>query len=434
MRHIGTLSWAAAAKAPVFLYGFVVVVVIIPNLPQAEFGIYSLVFQLFIILSLLVKFLVLHPMIKFASPSRDFSKYVRAGTFLSAALYAFFGIIVWITAPISAEILRITAQEIRFVPLLMAAIFMREIGFSIQQVRLRTKHIFFLEMVYYVGSSFGLVLLLVFSKLNSAQSALIINIIAAGFASILALAFGFDEARLWRKVRWREITVLLRYGWQTLGIGLSAFLINGMDILVLGAIYTPIEVAIYTGAKKVYQMVSALAQAASLIIMPYASRLASEMRKAELRVAYEKVIGYFCAASLLIVFVGWTVAGMVYPHLLHGEYTGSTPIFRLMLLGAPFEIIFTLAGNFLYGMGAVGVVAGISMVGLGVWLLLAFLLIKIFAFGGLGAAGALVSVMIFNGILMHLNAVRILDTNWSKIIQRLGRTGMTFISALRGTK
>ena len=433
-RHLGLLSWAVAAKAPVFLYGFVVVLVMIPNLPQSEFGIYALVFQFFIIISLLVKFLVLHPMIKYASPSTDFSRYVRAGMFLSAALYIIIGIIVWVTAPISAEILRISARDIRIVPLLMMTIFMREIGFSIQQIRLRTKRIFYLEAVYYAGSAIGLIALRFSDNLDTSHSALMVNIIAAGSASILSLIFGFDEARLWRMIKLKEIVDLLRYGWKTLGIGLSAFLINGMDILVIGAVYTPIEVAIYTGAKKVYQMISALTQAASLIIMPYASRLASEMRHSELRVAYEKVIGYFCSASIVIVLIGWAIAGMVYPPLLDGEYTGSTPIFRLMLLGAPFEIVFTLAGNFLYGTGAVGMVASISLLGLGLWLILAFVLIKLFAFGGLGAAGALVSVMIFTGIFMHLKAAREFDTKWSKIIQRLGKTGATFVSSLRGTK
>jgi len=433
-RHLGLLSWAVAAKAPVFIYGLVVVLVMIPNLPQAEFGIYSLVFQFFIIISLLVKFTVLHPMIKYASPDADFSRFIRTGMFLSALLYLTIGIAVWITAPISAGMLRISAQDIRLVPLLMATIFMREIGFSIQQIRLRTNRIFFLEAVYYIGSALGLVVLYFSDNLTTSHAALTVNIIAAGSASILALKFGFDEARLWRMIRLKEIVDLLRYGWKTLGIGLSAFLINGMDILVIGAVYTPIEVAIYTGAKKVYQMISALTQAASLIIMPYASRLANKMNKVELRVAYEKVLGYFCSASVLIIIVGWAAAGYLYPRLLHGEYTGSTPIFRLLLLGAPFEIIFTLAGNFLYGTGAVGIVASISLLGLGLWLILAFILLKIFALGGLGAAYALVAVMIFTGILMHIKAAKEFDTNWSKIIQRLGKTGATFLSSLRGTK
>lgn len=373
-------------------------------------------------------------MIKYASPNNDFSRYVRTGIFLSAMLYIIIGVAVWLSAPLSAKILRISIQEIRFVPLLMLAIFFREVGFSIQQIRLRTKRLFFLETLYYIGSSIGLIFLYASGNLTSAQTALKVNIIAAGCASVLALLFGFDEARLIRILRIKELVDLLQYGWRTLGIGLSALLINGMDILLIGAIYTPIEVAIYTGAKKVYQMISAITQAASLIIMPYASRLAAEMKKLELRAAYEKAIGYFCSGIIPILLVGWAMAGIVYPRLLEGEYKDSTPIFRFMLLGAPFEIIFTLAGNFLYGVGAVGVVAKISLSGLGLWAILAYVLIKMLAFGGLGAAGALVGVMIFTGIAMHIKAADKFETNFLLIFRRLIRTTADMVKNRSGRK
>ena len=183
-RHLGLLSWAAASKAPVFVCGLTVVLVMIPNLPQAAFGVYSLVFQFFIIITLFVKFLILHPMIRYASTNSNFSRYARAGFFLSAAIYAVIGAVVWVTAPISAEILRISVQDIRFVPLLMAAIYMRDLSFSIQQIHLRTQRIFFLETVYYVGSALGLILLHVSNNFGSAQAALTVNIIAAGSAAI----------------------------------------------------------------------------------------------------------------------------------------------------------------------------------------------------------------------------------------------------------
>jgi O-antigen/teichoic acid export membrane protein len=428
--HFKLVSWAAASKIPPVIYGFVFLFVLMTSLSPSEHGQYATVYYFFTIITLLVKFLIFHPMIHFASAPGRFERVTRIGFQLSGLFYILFGLIIWFSAPVISEMWRIPVNLVRIAPLLMAAIFFRELGYCIQQTRFNTKNLFIIESVYFLGSASGFVVLASMGKLTTAYSALAVHLYAAIASTMVVLITGFRGTKLFGRIYLSEIKELLQYGWTTLGIGFSGFIMSaGADVLLFGAIFTQKEVGFYNGAKHAYRMLSNISQAVALVIMPYASQLIAQKRFSELKATYEKVIGYIVAIALTICSVGWLIAGWVYGSLFKGEYVESTPILRLLLVGATFEAIYTISANILYGAGYAGSVAMISLITVAIWLVVS--IPGIYFWGGMGAALGLTVAMIFAGIMQHKIAAERFDTNFENIAGRLGRNISSIFKILK---
>lgn len=415
--HFGRFSWAMAAKALPMVYGLVMVGVLIPILPVDEHGHYAIIFNLFLFITFLNKSLVLNPMIRFAAIPGRFNISIRSGFYLTLLLYTFIAVLIWFTAPVSASMLRVTVIEIRYVPILMAAILMREFGFCVQQTLYRTRNIFLMESLYFLGSAGGFMLLGFTGRLTTALTALQVNLVAASASSIAALMLGFNGANLWGRINFPDIKRQLRYGLITLWIGLAGSLGFGADVLLLAGFYTPREVAVYNGAKAVYRLFSAVTQAVGMLVMPFASRLASQDRIGELRNLYEKTIGYIAVGFAAMVAGGWLVTDLIYKLILGGAYIDSAPIFRLLIFAAPFEGIYLITGNILYGIGAASTVALVSGIGVAVWLAAA--IPGIYIAGVMGGTAGLVLAMVVLGMVSLRIASSRFKTGTKPIIRRL---------------
>lgn len=402
------------------------VVVVIPALPIEEHGHYAIIFYLFTYISFLNKSLILQPMIRFGAVPERFKDVVNAGFYLSLLFYIAGALLVWATAPITSAILRVSVEEIHLVPLLMAAIFLREYGFCVQQTLYRTRRIFVIEAIYFLGSAGGFIYLAACGDLTTAEAVIYVNLMAAAASSVVAVLFGFNKACLWTKINLRETVELLKYGVLTLWIGIAGSITSGADILLLGVFFTPVEVAIYNGARVVYKFASAFIQAAGLLIMPYASRLSSQGRNGDLKSLYEKTIGYITVSLAVMTLIGWLVAGKMYGLLLGGAYSASVPIFCLLIIAAPFEGLYTVTGYVLYGSGAARTVAFISGVGVIIWLACAIPGIYITHSIQGGTAGLVIAMIALGLWSFHVGSKRF-KTGYHQVGQRLMRNIRTVV-------
>ncbi len=429
--HLGSIGWAGATKIPPMLYGISLLFILVPTLPVEEHGIYASVFALFTFITIFNKYLVLHPMIRYAAIPGKFERTARTGFYLTLIVYAFAALLIVSTAPLIAKSLRVSTYYVYFTPLLLAGILFREYGFCIQQSIYRIKLIFYIESVYWIGSAAGFALLASLGKLTTAGDALKVHLLAGAGSSLLAIIFGFNKARLIGKVFIEDIIELLKYGYYTIGIGLSTFLINGnVDILLIGAVYNPVQVAYYNTAKRAYQMISSISQAIAMVVMPYSSKLSAQKMIGELRGLFEKSVGYITALLTAIVVAGYILAGVAFSFVFEGKYDASTPMFRIMLLGAPFEAIYIITGNILYGSGAAATVAVISIKALVLWI--AVSAPGIYFLAGSGAAAGLAVTMIFMGVMVYRKAIIEIDTNTRNIAARVINNLSTVIHKYRG--
>jgi len=428
INHVRVIGWTGATKIPPLVYGLAFLFVVIPALPLEEHGRYAIVFSLFALITLLNKLLFLTPMIRFAAEPAKHDRMVRAGVQLSLIFYIIVGLAIWLLAPIFSEMMNLQSDHLYFIVFMLAAIFLRETGFCVQQVRYQMRRIFIMEFIYYIGASLGFVAMKQMNLLNTASDVLWVNVVAAGMSSLVALAFGFGGAKLWIMARVEDLSAITRYGITTVGTGFSAFLNYGVDIQLINALSSPSQVAIYNGAKKVYQIVSSLSQAIALVAMPYTAKLKAERRETELKAAYEKVIGYNTAILAMVVLCGWLFADLFFDVVLGPRYEGSAWLLRLMLLGAPFEGLFIVGGNILYGLGAGVSVALITVGVIAVWVMIA--LPGVYFLGGAGAAIALAGSFLFAGVAIHRSAAKRLGVSVKSIAYRVKINILGFLADL----
>lgn len=400
------------SKLPAMIYGFILLLVVIPKLPLEEFGRYTLVFSSLTFLTLSNKFLILFPMIKYGADPKQFENSVRSGIYLSTVFYLISALITWFFAPNLAQIFRISTQDLHFVSYLLAAILLREIGYCVQQILYKTNRIFILEVIFWIGSGLGMIGLSITDHLTSANNALIVNLLAATLSSLAALIFGFGKCRILKRIDLAFSIKMIRYGYFSICIGFSGFLINGgIDNLLIGLIYTPVHVAIYNTAKKAYQMISALSQAVAMIALPKASELAALKNMRKLRDIYSKSVGWTGLLLTGIVILGIFLADPVFRILFAGKYEGSIFLFRILLIGAPFDGIYVVAGSILYGAGAAKDVAMVAIISLMSWIIVS--VAGIYSIGLEGAALGLTISMVVMGLLIHRKAVQQYDTGFA---------------------
>ncbi|MDP8228133.1 MAG: hypothetical protein P9M15_01625, partial [Candidatus Electryoneaceae bacterium] len=218
-RHLGTFSWSVAAKIPPFIYGAILITVVIPSIGVEENGRYWVVFATYNWIALLNKALILNPMIRFGALPQQFDKIMRGGFYLNGLLYLLCSTTLWIMAPVIAPILKVNASDLRYAPLLLATFFVRDYCFCIQQTIYRTERIFFIEAVYYIGAASGFVYLVYYDALTTAQMALNVNLWAAIVSSFVAVTLGFGGVKLIARIDIISVRRIIRYGVETFGLG-----------------------------------------------------------------------------------------------------------------------------------------------------------------------------------------------------------------------
>ncbi len=426
--HLGRFSWAVITRILPLINGLLLVIFIIPNLPVAEFGKYSIIFAIATQVIFINKSFVLNPMIKFAAEPGKFDVMARTGFFLNAIFYISVGCILSLLAPILAKMLQIEPRDIILSVAFLPLFFLRDWSFCIQQTLYRMRRLFLLDSIYYIGSGVGYIYLWYYKKINSATEILYINFIAAFCSSLVAVIIGSGVKNLFSLIKLNDAKQILQYGYWTIKIGLFSSLIAGIDSIILGFIYNPALVGVYNGAKKVYQIVSAFTSAVGVLVMPYVSRLSSNGQYIEVKVLFEKIIGYVSLGLIIWTIFIWLSAGYLFDIFLGEAYRGSAPVLRVMMFAAPFEGLFITAGTILYGIGVANIAANVS--GWGILLLLILLPIGSYMGASYGAAIAMVLTLVICGVMMYIRTEHYLNSSIKGILNRL----LNVFKMLRFTK
>jgi len=406
-----------AAKALPLFYGLVFIILVLPILSVSDHGRYNIAFQAFIFIALLNKSLVLYPMLRFGADPDQYDKTIGAGFYLSIIYYLFFGAVIWIAAPLGSAILRVEVADLRLSSILLVAFFFRDFGFFVQQIAYRTARLFFIEATYWLGSAGGFVYLYLSRGNFEVRELLWVNIFAALASSVMSIILsyrwiirlgGFDIGAA------REI---MKYGFYTLPIGLTSSIAASADVLILGAIYTPAVVGVYSGAKRVYQVLSALTQAAGLLILPYVSRLSSTDRRDEIRVLFEKTTVYIWLSLAALAGILWLSADNLYAFI-GKDYAGAASILMILLIAVPFDGVYHVSAQILYGVGQARKVALVAFGSLIILLLL--LTTGTYFFAQNGTAVALCTGLIIAGIWMYLVTGKEYDSGLMPSLKRFG--------------
>ncbi|MFN3821363.1 MAG: lipopolysaccharide biosynthesis protein [bacterium] len=350
-RHLGALGWAVAARLLPLISGLGIILLVIPHLSVAEFGRYSLIFNLAIFLILLNKSLILNPTVKFGAEPRSLEESLQAGLTLNAFFYLLMAVLLGLSDSFFHSLFRLERGDILLVGIIPIAFLLRDWGFVFYQVRYQMFRIFLLDSIYFIGIIVGYYLLVRWGFMHSAKQVIMINIVCAIASSLWALG-NVGISFPWRfTLDIRIINRIIGYGFSTLGLGLVGILLYTVDTAILGAIYHPEIVGIYSGGRSVYRVISLSITGLGTMVLPYASKLHSEGRTDELRALYEKVVGYLFVVLTIFALLLILFSESIFLFLFGERYIASASVLQILCIGAPLEGIFTISSLLLYGAG-----------------------------------------------------------------------------------
>lgn len=393
-------------KSLPLLYGGAVVLFVNTRLPrETELGVYSLSIATFFVVSLLGKSFALYPLIKFLSEGNFKGGIWTAGAMNWVGTQICGALAVFALAPLAPDLFKAPGLDagMRWAAWILLAFIPRDLASALLQSRRDLSRLFILEACYFLCVSGGLLYLFVRSKLHSADQVLGLNLAGAVLSTAAAPLLCRRILPSWRMPNVEVRRKILRYGRDSLGIGVGDLVYTQLDYHLLGLFLGAPEVALYFAAKMFFRFYNAVTQAINLLVFPTSSGLFSRGELTKLKELVEKVLGGYLGFLILInlcILIGadWIVA-LVY----RGLYPEAADILRIFALASFFEPLYMVSENVLYGIGKPRAVLIAMWASIVLFLVLAVVLMPIF-----GAAGGALTVL---GTLISLAGITLYFLN-----------------------
>ena len=417
--YLSETFWVALDKALPLVYGLGYVVVVVPALPENEFGLLAIIEVVFYFILAIDNSLVQTPMAKFVSENEAGAWAIPNGFILSALILFVFGLLNVAGSAVLAGLFHAPKLvEMRwYVPALLAAAYLKNLSSQICMARQWTGRLFAIDAIYFLGS---LVLLIVFrisGVLSSAAPVVLANVCTALLASCAGLILTWRTLQQSRwQARQQEILRFLGFGKYSLGAGLGAYLNAQLDTIFVAHYCGPIPLALYRSGKIIYRFYNAFSQAAQVMIFPLASKFAAAQRKDDMRALFEKSIFLSYLALVPLNIALWVGADWIFAQLYHGKYAEGVAVFRWLLLGAFALPWGTIGINLLLGAGKPNQTFRITWMTVAIYALCSIWLVQ--KLGAVGAAIATVIGIVAGALLTSFFVHQLIGFTWQGIVRR----------------
>lgn len=400
-KHLGKGLWGLADKALPVLYGLGYVLLVIRVLPAEEFGNWTLLQEIFLLLSGLVTAFALNPLLKYAAEDNIRIRGVVTVSVLMQAGFVLCSTVLLLAfrEPL-AEVLHSRSLGIllAYVPVMLVASFVRNMAIVLLQARFRLRPLFFVDAVHFLGAPF---LTWVWSRMHAFDEAMdlvTINIISLFASSLVGFAYTWRDMALTRRPGRGDVTKVWRYGSYSLGSVLSSLFSGRADSFVLAAWTGPVEVAVYNSVKIFIRAYEMVAQVVQMFILPASSRLLSRNDRGLLKALVEKAL-LFGTVGMVPVLAGFVVLAGPLVHLVYeGKYVEAIPQLQLFGVLALCVPSMAIASNVLLGIGEtrVGFIVGIQS-------LVASMVLYVVLIPFLGVTGATLGYILSSVVLCVLS-------------------------------
>jgi len=293
--------WAAADKGLAVLYGVASILITMRVLDKDEWGAWTIVSVIFMVISMLGDFFVLQPMVKIASESRTDPRPVITASLIIYTLFnILLGLIVVLLAGPLAALVKtpIVADSFRLMGWLVVTNIIRTLAIRVLQIDYRIIAIFIVDFVYFGGLVALMILGAAAGTLHTSVDMVNYNIIAFIASSVLATVFAFrllvptfDHFR-------PSARRLLHLGMHQGGTGILTVLQQQSDVLIVSAIRGGWAAGIYGAARTFYRFFDSLRDAAQLLLVPATSRAYAQEKIA----AVEEITELSTAAMVALMF------------------------------------------------------------------------------------------------------------------------------------
>jgi O-antigen/teichoic acid export membrane protein len=334
-KHLTKGLWGVADKALPVAYGLGYVWLVIRVLPEEEFGNFVLVQEIFLVISGLAAAFALQPLMKFSSEDNaDMKGIVSASLLLNAGFLAAASVLLIALSRPAGRLMNSPSLPplLMYVPGLLAASFARNFTVTLLQAKFRTRQVFWMDAVHFLGAPF---LVWVMSRLHEFDSAfdmVVINIISLSLSSVAGLWFTRGMTGLTLVPPPEAMRKVWDYGKYALGGIVSSLLSTRADSFILSGFTGPVQVAVYNSAKVFVRVYEMAAQVAQMFVLPAASRLSSQGDAPSLKALTEKAILFLMVALLPITAVFLILPDLLVAVLYGGRYAEGVPIMRIFSL------------------------------------------------------------------------------------------------------
>jgi O-antigen/teichoic acid export membrane protein len=378
-----------------FILGFIGFMLLVRIYSPESFGVWVLLITLVAIVDMARSGFIQNGMIKFLinqSPENQ-AKIQMASLWLNLFLTLIFMVLLWalavpleniLNAPGLAEILRIF---IYVLPILIIH--------THNLVLMQAKYDFKAYFLAGISKSLPLFLIIAFFYLNPQKNLSLPELAWYQNATfLLAALMSCYQVRRYMNVKWgwhQSWNIkIFHFGKFVFGTNLISMLTNSLDKFLLGALLSPIQVALANTAGRVINMIEIPVNSIASISYPKATEAFDKAQLAEVGKIYEKTTGMmlsltlpFLVANLLFAeYIVWFIAGE--------EYLGAAPFLRIVAflaaikpfdrqsgvfldaIGKPFFNMIMVFGTFVYGAIFTWIlISGIGLLGAAYGLVLA---------------------------------------------------------------
>ncbi len=420
-KHLGKGIWGLADKALQLLYGLVYVYLVVRALPIEEYGNWTLLQEIFLLLSGLITAFALNPLLKFGAEGQgNAAETVTIAIAMQTAFTLAAALLVYPSRFLLGDLMHSPemARLLEYLPLMLVASFVRNLALILLQAGFRVRELFFTDAVHFLGAPFLTWVMSRMHLFNAAIDLVHINVVSLACSSFVGLLFTWRGMTLTRRVTLDAVKRMWSYGSFSLGGNVSSLVSTRADVFLLAAFTGPTQVAVYSAAKiftKAYDMVTQVVQ---MFLLPAASQLSSRGERDSLKIVVEKSL-LFSAVGMVPVMLGFIVLS---EPLVDFFYPGKYPdaalplsLFGLMALFVPASAI---GSSVLMGIGEArqGFVIGLQT-------LAGSLLLYVILIPMAGLTGATVGYVLSAVMLATLSLRRMNDhvpVRTSEVLRRWG--------------
>ncbi len=417
--HVGKGAWALAEKLLVPVYGLGVIIVAFRLLPKNEIGVYALLQTMFQLLLMMSVTLALKPMVKYVAEREREADIVANALLLDALVLVGPAVLLLGTASVWGELYdseRLADSIWILLPLAVVTV-PRATATELLKARYRTKEMFAVSAVFWLGSLAGLVGLAVAGRLGAAVDILGASCGAGLVASLWGMRYLAPSIRRGRLAR-HDIGRLVRFGRHAFGVGASTYLFREADVWILARLLGMELLGFYNAARVVCRFYTVGNQFLETVVFPKASELSSRALRSELAALYEKVVCFFML--LLVPFN--TILLLFAPQLLDilyaGRFTEAAGILRLLVLGSFAWPLVAIAGNVLQATDRPALAFRLMAMVLPLHWVLVVVGVRY-----LGVPGAPLAILVSRGVLAWLLNTHVaahVGTSPSRVLARTG--------------
>jgi O-antigen/teichoic acid export membrane protein len=353
-----------------FVLGFLGFMLLVRILSQEDFGVWVLLITIVGIVEMARQGFLQNGMIKFIVGKKDEERQVQsAGLLLNVVLTLLIMIALWLAAPLLERSLN--ADGLAYITRAYVAV-LPVVIFHTQSLILMQAHFNF-KSYFYAGISRSLPLFLVICYFFISSDSLDLSTLVWWYNGtfVLATITAVYQVRryFYFNLSWVSKDWLLKefhFGKFVFGTNLMAMLTNSLDKFLLGALLSPVQIALANAAGRVINMIDVPIRSIASISYPKASEASENEGAAAVGRIFEKTVGMMLSITLPFYVASFLLAEYIILIIAGADYLEATPFLRVVLtlailrpfdrqygvfldaIGQPFLNMMMVIGTFIY--------------------------------------------------------------------------------------